>query len=237
MEIIPAIDIINGKCVRLVQGNYDECTVYSENPLVIAKQFEEEGFKRLHLVDLDGAKSGKVININILKEICNNTSLKVDFSGGIKSDSELSRVFDAGAAFAGIGSLAYTDREQVEKWLITYGEKIIVGADVFNGKIAIHGWKTVTDITIDELIGWYIGYLQNLICTDISKDGMLQGASVELYRNLSEKYSGINIIASGGIGNIDDVKAVAQTGVSGLIIGKAISERKITLSELKPYLC
>lgn len=234
MDIIPAIDILNGKCVRLTQGDYNECTIYSEDPLTIARQYEDAGLTRLHLVDLDGAKSSTVINISVLEKICKNTLLKVDFSGGIKSDYDIQSVFDAGAAFAGIGSIAQSDRETTQKWLNRYGgDKIIVGADVRENKISIHGWKTLTDTTIDELIEWYIDKLQYLICTDIAKDGMLQGSSVDLYKRLCGRYPALNIIASGGIGSINDVKTVSKTGVSGVIIGKAIYENKITLNDLK----
>lgn len=237
MEIIPAIDIINGKCVRLQQGDYSACTVYADEPLAVARQFESVGVKRLHLVDLDGAKSSTVININVLKELCKHTSLAIDFSGGIKSDADIQRVFDAGAAFAGIGSVAQQNRALTEKWLTTYGgNKIIIGADTRNGMIAINGWKTITDTSIDELIGWYADNLKYLMCTDIAKDGMLQGASVELYAELCKKYPQLNIIASGGIGAITDVEHVATTGVHGVIIGKAIYEGKISFNELKKWI-
>ncbi len=233
MKIIPAIDVIAGKCVRLTQGNYNQCKIYSESPLQVARTFEEAGATRLHLVDLDGAKSVGVVNIRVLEEICRETSLEVDFGGGIKSDYDLQQVFDAGAKYACIGSIAQSNVEQTRLWLKKYGgERIIIGADVWNTKICIQGWKKVTDTTIVDLIRNYEGELRHLMCTDIKKDGTLQGPDLELYQDLSERYPVLEIIASGGVGSMEDIRQLAERKISAVIVGKAIYEKKVGLEML-----
>lgn len=233
MIIIPAIDIIDGKCVRLTQGNYNQCKIYSDSPLEVAKEFEAAGIKRLHLVDLEGAKSAGVVNIRVLQDICTRTKLEVDFGGGIKSDEDIRKVFDAGAKFACIGSIAQTNVTRTAEWLKLYGgDRIIIGADVWNMKVCINGWKKVTDTTIFQLIENYGGEICHLMCTDITKDGMLDGPAFALYRDLLIRYPGMGLIASGGIRSTDDLKKLASAGVQAAIVGKAIYEKKITLQEL-----
>lgn len=233
MEIIPAIDIIDGKCVRLTQGNYNQCKIYSSAPLDVARAFEDAGITRLHVVDLDGAKSAGVVNINVLESICRQTSLSVDFGGGIKMDEDLRRVFDAGADYACIGSVAQTDVEKTKTWLQVYGrERIIIGADVWNYKICIQGWKKVTDMTVFDLIGVYEDQIRYLMCTDITRDGMLTGPATELYRKLLSRYPEIHLIASGGVGCNRDIDALADLGIESVIVGKALYENKIDLQSL-----
>ena len=238
MEIIPAIDIIDGKCVRLTQGNYAKKTVYNEHPLEVAKQFEEIGIKRLHLVDLDGAKKGEVVNLNVLEKIASNTKLKIDFGGGIKSESSLTNVFNAGADLATIGSLAVKEPELFFDWVKRYGAtKIMLGADVNNEKIAISGWLNTTDIDVFDFIK--INYLQgitNVFCTDIAKDGTLKGPALELYSKIMSRIKGLKIIASGGVSNMNDILSLKQIGCGGAILGKAIYEGRITMNELKNYI-
>lgn len=233
MDIIPAIDVINGKCVRLTKGNYSQCKIYAEDPLEVALQFEAAGCKRLHLVDLDGAKSSGIVHEAVLAKICKRTKLIVDFGGGIKSETDLKRVFDAGATFACIGSMAHTRRELVSDWFTRYGgERLIIGADVWNRKICINGWKKVTDTTIYQLVDAYKDQLQYLMCTDITKDGTLEGISFDLYRDLRKKYPGLKLIASGGVSGLSDLTELERLGVYGTVVGKAIYERRIKLEEL-----
>lgn len=237
IEIIPAIDIRNGQCVRLVQGDYADCTIYNSDPLAVAKEFEAAGLKRLHLVDLDGAKAGSIKNVEVLQRIANKTSLKIDFSGGVKDQMSLDQAFEAGAQFVGIGSLACKNPKLVSQWLQTYGgNRIILSADVWNGKIAVMGWTQHTEISIDEFIAYYGDRLETLICTDITKDGMLLGPSIDLYNSLKKKYPQLHIIASGGVSSLEDLDKLQQTGVSGVIIGKAIYENKITLNQLESWI-
>lgn len=234
MVIIPAIDIIDGKCVRLTQGDYGNCKVYAAEPLEVAKEYEAAGLKRLHLVDLDGAKSAGVVNIAVLEKICKNTGLEVDFGGGIKSDADLEKVFAAGARFACIGSIAQTDVEKTTHWLRTYGgDRIIVGADILNTKVCINGWKKITDTTIYELVDNYEGLIRYLMCTDISKDGMLEGPAFELYAELLERYPAVNLIASGGVSSMDDLLTLKKAGIPSVIVGKAIYEKRVTLEQLR----
>lgn len=233
MKIIPAIDIIGGKCVRLTQGNYSHCKIYSESPVEVARAFEAAGATRLHVVDLDGAKASGVVNIRVLEEICRLTELEVDFGGGVKSDEDLRRVFGAGAKYACIGSIAQTNVEQTQKWLEKYGgDKMIIGADVWNTKICIQGWKKITDTTIYELVENYKGKLTHLMCTDITRDGMLEGPAIQLYRELAERYPGLGLIASGGVGTLQDLRKLAEIGIGSVIIGKAFYEKKIGLEVL-----
>lgn len=232
MEIIPALDIIDGKCVRLRQGNYSSCKIYADSPLEQAKEFERAGFRRLHLVDLDGARSGKATNMDVLEKICSRTALKVDFGGGVKSDDDISRVFDAGAEYVCIGSMAQTDVEKTSAWLELYGgEKIIIGADVWNGKVCINGWKKVTDMTIPELIRQYGGLIKNLMCTDIRKDGMLEGPAFGLYREILRDYPDVRLIASGGVSDRNDLEELRLQGIEAVIVGKAFYEGRIGLNE------
>lgn len=233
MRIIPAIDIIDGKCVRLTKGDYATQKTYNENPLEVAKEFEANGIKYLHLVDLDGARSKHIINHKILREIVCKTSLKVDFGGGIKSDDDARIAFENGAAQITGGSIAAQDPETFLRWLATYGaDKIILGADSHNRKIATHGWQQQSELdVIDFIIDYEQEGVKYVICTDISKDGMLQGASNELYTEILQK-TNVQLIASGGVPSIDDLIALQQIGCEGVIIGKAIYEGKIKLSEL-----
>lgn len=237
MKIIPAIDILEGKCVRLEQGDYSIKKIYSENPLEIAKQFEDNGIRNLHLVDLDGAKSGKIVNWNILNQIALKTNLKIDFGGGIKSYNDLKIAFENGANQITAGSIAVKDKQQVLSWINKYGnEKIILGADVKSENIAINGWKVNTKINVFNFISdYHKNGIKNVICTDISKDGMLEGASVDLYKKILEKLPDIKLIASGGVTNINELDLLIDINVDGVIIGKAIYENRIKLQELKKY--
>lgn len=236
MRIIPAIDIIGGRCVRLTKGDYGDCKVYADDPADVAKSYERAGFSRLHVVDLDGAKASGVVNLAVLERICRETSLRVDFGGGVKSQADLDRVFDAGAAMACIGSVAVTDVPMTRRWLERYtGERIVVGADVLGEKVCIHGWKTVTDTSIYDLAEAYAPCLKYLMCTDISRDGMLGGAAEDLYSRLMARLPGIRLIASGGVGAIEDVARLEKMGVPEVIVGKAIYEGRVSLAQLMEY--
>lgn len=234
MRIIPAIDIIGGKCVRLTQGDYTQKKVYNENPLEVAKSFEDAGLKYLHLVDLDGAKEGKVTNWKVVEEIVTQTQLVVDFGGGIKTDEEIGRLFDLGVAQVNLGSIAVKRPEQVILWSQKYGaDKLILSADVKDEMIAIHGWQQNSDLNIDDFITSFRAYgFTYITCTDISTDGTLKGPNVNLYQRLMSTYESIKLVASGGVGSIEDVKALKATNTYGVIIGKAIYEGKIELKEL-----
>ena len=235
MEIIPAIDIIEGKCVRLTQGDYSQKKVYNENPLEVAKEFEDAGLKRLHLVDLDGAKAGQVKNWKVLESLAGKTSLVIDFGGGVKAEKDAQIIFDSGAAMITIGSMAVKDEETFVSWLKKYGtEKFLLGADVKDEKIAVHGWLETTDVWIYDFIQKYTEHgVQQIFCTDVAKDGALQGPSIELYKNIIQKFPELHFIASGGVSNIDDVYQLEEINCKGVIIGKAIYEGRIKLSELK----
>ena len=234
MQIIPAIDIIDGKCVRLTQGDYSQKTIYNENPLEVAKEFEAAGLKRLHLVDLDGAKEGTVKNWAVLQKIAANTSLSIDFGGGIKQDKDLNIVFESGAAYATVGSLAVKQPEIFQGWLNDYGaDKFLLGADVKSEKIAVAGWLETTDIDIYDFLTDYVAKgIQQVFCTDVSKDGKLEGPSIDLYKKIIEKFPSLWFIASGGVSSIEDLYALKEIGCSGAIVGKAIYEGRIPLSEL-----
>jgi phosphoribosylformimino-5-aminoimidazole carboxamide ribotide isomerase len=234
MRIIPAIDIINGKCVRLTKGDYSTIKVYNENPLEVAKVFENAGIKYLHLVDLDGAAANHIVNYKVLENIAKNTSLKIDFGGGIKSDEDLKVAFESGASQVVVGSVAYKNKELFLKWLEMYGdEKIVLGADAKDRKIATQGWLQTSNEDIVEFIAHYNKKgVKYVICTDINKDGMLQGASIELYQEILQKIN-VKLIASGGISSIDDLKKLKEIGCEGAIIGKAIYEGKININDLK----
>ncbi|MES2849657.1 MAG: 1-(5-phosphoribosyl)-5-[(5-phosphoribosylamino)methylideneamino]imidazole-4-carboxamide isomerase [Bacteroidota bacterium] len=235
ITIIPAIDIINGKCVRLTQGDYTKQKVYNENPLEVAKQFEDAGIIRLHMVDLDGAKAGSIINLKVLEAVASNTKLVIDFGGGIKKINDVESIFNAGASIATIGSLAVKHPELLEEWLLEFGaDKFLVGADVLDEKIKISGWLEDGGINVFDFIGKMIGLgVTNIFCTDISKDGAMNGPSVELYKKIIEEHPEINLIASGGVTTIDDVIKLKEIGCTGAIIGKAIYEGTIALELLQ----
>lgn len=234
MRLIPAIDIIDGKCVRLSKGDYNTKKIYNESPLEVAKEFEDNGIKFLHLVDLDGAKSKHIVHYKILDSITSKTNLKIDFGGGLKSDEDLKIAFDCGANQITGGSIAVNNPEQFLKWLINYGaEKIILGADSNNRKISTNGWLETSELDLIDFIKNYeTKGIQNVICTDIAKDGMLQGSSNELYTEILAE-TNINLIASGGVSSINDLVQLKEIGCEGAIIGKAIYEGHITLKELQ----
>ncbi len=237
MQIIPAIDIIDGKCVRLTEGDYAQKKVYNENPLEVAKAFEDAGLSRLHLVDLDGAKAGAVKNWKVLELIAGRTTLTIDFGGGIKTARDVDIVFNSGAHLATIGSIAVKAPETFAAWLLQHGtERFLLGADVKNEKIAVGGWLETTDISLFDFIGQYIekGVTQ-IFCTDVSKDGKLEGPSLDLYKKVLEQFSGLQLIASGGVAGMSDVHALAAVGCAGVIIGKAIYENRISIKELTGF--
>lgn len=237
MQIIPAIDIIDGKCVRLTEGDYSQKKIYNENPLEVAKEFEAAGLMRLHLVDLDGAKAGAVKNWKVLESIAGKTSLVIDFGGGIKKEEDVNIVFNSGAELATVGSIAVKEEEKFVSWLKQYGaEKFLLGADVKDEKIAVAGWLETTDIWIYDFIEKYINHgVQQIFCTDVSKDGRLEGPSIELYKNILTKFPQLHFIASGGVSSMDDLFALQNIGCNGVIVGKAIYEGRITLNELKQF--
>jgi len=234
MEIIPAIDIIDGKCVRLTQGDYAQKKIYNEFPLEVAMEFEDAGLKRLHLVDLDGAKAGKVKNWKVLETVASKTGLVVDFGGGIKTAQDVDIVFNSGAALATVGSIAVKDGPLFVSWLEEYGaSRFFLGADVKNEKITVGGWLETTDLWVYDFIEEYTGKgITQLFCTDVSKDGLLQGPALELYSAIVEKFPDLHFIASGGVSGMDDVFRLEEIGCKGVIIGKAIYEGRVTLKEL-----
>lgn len=234
IELIPAIDLIEGKCVRLTKGDYDTKKVYSEDPVSLAQEFEQLGFKRLHLVDLDGAKSKHVVNDKVLSEICRKTSLVVDFGGGIKSKDDLEKVYNAGAAMATAGSIAATAPDVVFAWIEKYGaDKLVLGADARDGKISINGWKEDSELELTDFISTYMQRgIRNVLCTDIHKDGMLQGPNVELYSHIMQRFPDCHLIASGGVSSIEDLEALDNAGIPAVVFGKAIYEGKIDLKKL-----
>jgi phosphoribosylformimino-5-aminoimidazole carboxamide ribotide isomerase len=234
MEIIPAIDIIEGKCVRLTQGDYGQKKVYNERPLEVALAFQDAGLKRLHLVDLDGAKAGEVRNWKVLETIAGKTELVDDFGGGIKTAADVEIVFNSGAALATVGSVAVKDGPLFVSWLAQYGaERFLLGADVKNEKIAVSGWLETTDRWVYDFIREYIEKgVRQVFCTDVSKDGLLQGPALELYKNIVAEFPELYFIASGGVSGMDDVRRLEEAGCKGVIIGKAIYEGRIALNEL-----
>ncbi len=238
MRIIPAIDIIDGKCVRLSKGDYNTKIIYNENPLEVAKEFEAHGIQYLHLVDLDGAKSSRIVNHKILEQISSQTSLKIDFGGGLKSDNDLRIAFESGANQITGGSIAVKNPDLFKEWISKYGsEKIILGADANNEKVAISGWLEESK---EDLIPFIQNYqksrIEYVICTDIAKDGMLQGPSFDLYAKILDQAKGIKLIASGGISTFNELPKLAELGCEGTIIGKAIYENKITLKQLEEFI-
>lgn len=238
MRIIPAIDIIDGKCVRLSKGDYSTQKIYNENPLEVAKAFEAHGIDYLHLVDLDGAKSKHIVNHRILERLATNTGLKIDFGGGLKSDDDLRIAFECGAHQITGGSIAVKNPSIFKKWLAIYGaDKIILGADVKDDKIAINGWLETADSPLTEFVKAYQSEgVTYVICTDISKDGMLQGPAFDLYKNLLAATKGLQLIASGGISDFEELPKLAALGCEGTIIGKAIYENRISLKQLEQYI-
>jgi phosphoribosylformimino-5-aminoimidazole carboxamide ribotide isomerase len=250
MIVIPAIDIIQGKCVRLTQGNYSSQKIYNSDPLETAKKFEEYGCRYLHLVDLDGAKEGRVVNYEILQKICRKTNLKVDFGGGIKTEEDLKKVFDSGAKQVNLGSIAYHEPDKVVNWISRYGnDKIILSCDVKrnqedgfssnnlnNYKIAVSGWQSTTKEGLYDFVNYYSNYnLRYVTCTDISRDGTLTGPNYNLYKQLKKSFPEIKITASGGVRNLNDLQYLSQEKIYGVIIGKSIYEKKISLSQLMAF--
>lgn len=235
IELIPAIDIIDGKCVRLTKGNYSSKTVYNEDPVAQAREFERLGFKRLHVVDLDGAKASHIVNEEILRNITDATSLKVDFGGGIKTKLDIEKAFACGAAMVTIGSIAVKQPQLFLDWLKYYGaEKLILGADVHNGYISINGWKEDSKEELMPFLEKYVNVgVTNVLCTEISKDGTLSGPAIELYKNIMKHYPQLNLIASGGVGSNDDIRLLNNAGIPSVVFGKAWYEGKINLEMLK----
>lgn len=234
IELVPAIDIIDGQCVRLTKGDYAQKTVYSASPAAVAKEFEALGFKRLHVVDLDGARSKHIVNDAVLKAITTETSLIVDFGGGIKTDEDIEKAFASGASMVTIGSIAVTQPDLFMGWLKKYGaERIILGADVRHGKISINGWK---EDSAEDLLPFLQKYVdagvKNVLCTEISKDGTLAGPAIDLYKEVMAAYPEMHLIASGGVSSLDDIKALDAAGIPAVVFGKAIYEGKINLNEL-----
>jgi len=235
IELIPAIDIIGGQCVRLTKGDYDQKTVYRDSPAEVAMEFEKIGFKRLHVVDLDGAKSKHIVNEQVLQAITAETSLTVDFGGGIKTDEDIEKAFGAGASMVTIGSIAVTNPDLFMGWLEKYGAKrIILGADVRHGKISINGWKEDSSEDLLPFLKKYVDAgVKNVLCTEISKDGTLAGPAIELYRQVMTAYPELHLIASGGVSSIEDIQALDAAGIPAVVFGKAIYEGRIDLNELR----
>lgn len=234
IEIIPAIDIIEGKCVRLSKGEYGTKKIHNENPVEVAKEFEAYGIRRLHVVDLDGAESKHIVNYRTLEQLAGRTSLIIDFGGGIKSDEDLVIAFDNGAQMVTVGSIAVKNPQLFEKWLDRYGhEQIILGADVKDGKIAVNGWKEESDITIENFLDGYTAKgVTKVLCTDISKDGTMEGPNVGLYKGIMENHPDMHLMASGGVSCIDDIHKLDKAGIPAVVFGKAIYEGKISLRDL-----
>jgi len=237
MEIIPAIDIIDGKCVRLTQGDYAQKKVYSKHPLEVARQFEDAGLRRLHLVDLDGARLKAVKNWKVLEVLAARTSLQIDFGGGLTTEKDVHIVFDSGATLATVGSIAVKNEYEFVKWLLIFGaHRFMLGADVKDQQIVIHGWTETTQLSVFDFISKYMEKgVQQVFCTDVSKDGKLEGPSLTLYRQIRERFPKLHFIASGGVSSVDDLLALEEIGCSGAIVGKAIYENRISLAELKKF--
>jgi len=237
MRIIPAIDIIDGKCVRLTKGDYATKKIYNGNPLEIAKEFEANGIQYLHLVDLDGAKSGRIVNYKILEQISENTNLKIDFGGGLKTNADLEIAFNSGANQITGGSIAVKNPDLFQEWISKYGSKIILGADVYAEKIAVSGWQETSDLELLPFIKKYKNFgIATIICTDISKDGMLEGPSFLLYEKIVTAFPDINLIASGGVSSFEELPKLQLLGCEGVIIGKAFYEGKISLKQLQNFI-
>lgn len=234
IELIPAIDIIDGKCVRLTKGDYASKTVYNEDPVAQAKAFEQLGFKRLHVVDLDGAKSKHIVNDGVLRSITSSTSLTVDFGGGIKTDEDIEKAFDAGAAMVTAGSIAVTQPELFISWLHRYGvERMILGADVRNGKVSINGWKEDSEEDLLPFLHKYVeAGVKHVLCTEISRDGTLEGPALSLYQNIMARYPTLHLIASGGVSGHHDILDLEEAGIPAVVFGKAWYEGKIDINKL-----
>ena len=237
MELIPAIDLIEGKCVRLTQGDYSTRKVYNEDPLEVALQFESVGIERLHVVDLDGAKAGHIVNYNVLERLASRTRLIIDFGGGLKSDEDLRIAFDCGAQMITGGSIAVKNPERFLTWLEKYGgERVILGADAKDKKIAVSGWEEGTDLDLIPFVKDYREKgVQKIICTDIGRDGMLQGPAIDLYKEIKEEVGGLYVIASGGVSSMADIERLDEAGIPAVIFGKAIYEGRIRMSEIEKY--
>lgn len=237
MQIIPAIDIIDGKCVRLTEGDYAQKTIYNEDPLEVAKAFEAAGIQRLHLVDLDGAKAGAVKNWKVLESIALNSKLVIDFGGGIKTNDDVALVFERGATLATIGSIAVANPTLFLSWVDVYGaERFFLGADVKDNCIAVNGWMQTSNIAIDSFISDYLAQgISNIFCTDVSKDGRLEGPSTALYQSLIQLFPNLNLVASGGVSSLQDLETLKAIGCAGAIVGKAIYENRISLESLQQF--
>ncbi|MCM1312108.1 MAG: 1-(5-phosphoribosyl)-5-[(5-phosphoribosylamino)methylideneamino]imidazole-4-carboxamide isomerase [Bacteroides sp.] len=235
IEIIPAIDIIEGKCVRLTQGDYQQKKVYNDDPLEVAKMFESHGIKRLHVVDLDGARSKHVVNHKVVERIAASTDLTIDFGGGIKSEADIDTAFASGASYVTVGSVAVTDEELFVRWIEKYGvAKLILGADAKDGHISINGWKEESEDKLLPFIEKYMAHgINNVLCTDISKDGMLQGPSVRLYGSIMERHPDLHLIASGGVSSIEDIVELRDAGIPAVVFGKAVYEGRIRMEDLE----
>ena len=231
-NIIPAIDIIGGRCVRLTQGDYAKEKVYSDNPVEMAKSFERAGATRLHLVDLEGAKDSGPKNLDVLRNITNATGLKVEFGGGVKSEESLKAVLDAGAEYVICGSVAFTEPDIFKKWLGRYGEKIILGLDLKNGLVATHGWKETVSMSAGQALESFEGLVRQAIVTEVSRDGMLQGVNLEFYAGLQQQFPDVEIIVSGGVSNYEDLEELRRSGLRSAIVGKAIYEGRVKLEDL-----
>lgn len=238
IELIPAIDVIDGKCVRLSQGDYQSKKVYNENPVEVAKMFEAHGIHRLHVVDLDGAASKHVVNYKVLEALTGQTSLVIDFGGGIKSDEDLHIAFESGAQMVTLGSIAVKEPNTFNRWMEVYGsERIILGADAKDGKIAVNGWLECSRLELMPFLDDYIKKgVAKVLCTDISRDGMLNGPSLELYKQIMEAHPDLHLIASGGISCMKDIEALNEAGIPAVVFGKAFYEGRITLQDLKAFL-
>lgn len=237
MEIIPAIDLIDGRCVRLTEGDYARKTVYHEDPLAMAKSFEEAGLLRLHLVDLDGAKAGRVVNWKVLENIAKGTGLSIDFGGGVKTEEEVQRILDAGARWVTVGSIAVRDEERLLGWFERHGpDRFLLGADVRDGMIAIGAWTETTGLSWKDFLGRYLSHgVRQAFCTDVSRDGRLEGPSLALYQEMRAAFPGLGLIASGGVASMEDLHALREVGCIGAIVGKAIYEGRIGLEELSRF--
>ena len=239
IDVIPAIDLIDGACVRLTKGDYGTKQVYEKDPLVMAKRFEDAGIKRLHLVDLDGAKAGKVVNLSVLEKLVQETNLDIDFGGGIKTDNDLKSVLNAGAKWLTIGSLAVKDSKKMKSWIQTYGaELFILGADVRDGNIAVSGWLETSNLHWESfMLDYYQSGVRQFLCTDISRDGMLNGPSIDLYKEIMLRFPDCYLIASGGVSGKQDLVDLEEANIPAVVLGKAIYEGRITLNEIVEMSC
>lgn len=234
IELIPAIDIIEGKCVRLAKGDYAQKTVYADDPVAMALQFEEAGVQRLHVVDLDGAKSRHIVNVEVLRKLARETKLTIDFGGGVKTDEDIEKAFDSGASMVTVGSVAVTQPERFAHWMEKYGDsRMILGADVRNGKISINGWLEDSEEDLLPFLRRYIDMgVTNVLCTEISRDGMLQGPAISLYQEVMKAYPSLHLIASGGVSSEEDIEALDAAGIPAVVFGKAYYEGRIDLKKI-----